>query len=275
MSGRSSKTGGKASRRGPRRLVAKKLREGFVEVASGQPQAAKPKPPPKPRALGKETGSLVERLARSLRKQRPKFAAALGKGAKPAELAEFEKELGEPLPASLRELFAWQGGRTLDSFFENQCLLGLDEARGVREGTLGFIKKYKMPPGYWSEKWVPFLSNGAGDYLCVDLGGAFGGRPGQLVDYFHDSDDRLLLWPSLDAFLEYIVVALEHGELEIDADGIVDIGGKEARKVRRRVLARWHPPDHSAKEPLVPVHRSERSSAHKRPSARRAPSSVR
>ncbi|MBN1203611.1 MAG: SMI1/KNR4 family protein [Myxococcaceae bacterium] len=245
MPGHSSKTGGKTNRGGP---------------------------PPKPRVLGKGTESLVERLARALRKRRPRFAAALGKGAKPAELARLEKELGEPLPASLRELFAWQGGRTLDSFFENQYLLGLAEARGVREGTLQFIKKYKMPPGYWSEKWVPLLSNGAGDYLCVDLGGAFGGRPGQLVDYFHDSDDRLLLWPSLDAFLEYIVVALEHGELKIDADGLVDIGGKEALKVRRRVLAGWSPPDHSAKEPLVPVQRSKRPGTRQRPSARRAPS---
>ncbi|WP_313518876.1 SMI1/KNR4 family protein [Pseudomonas sp.] len=59
--------------------------------------------------------------------------------------------------------------------------------------------------GWWQRGWVPFASNGGGDYLCLDLTPAPQGRVGQVIEVLHDVPQRVLVAPSFaDWFGDFI-----------------------------------------------------------------------
>jgi cell wall assembly regulator SMI1 len=64
---------------------------------------------------------------------------------------------------------------------------------------------------WWRPGWIPFLANGGGDNLCLDLEGSFNGRVGQVLEFWHIDTDRTVLYPSLDNYLETVVSSLESG----------------------------------------------------------------
>jgi cell wall assembly regulator SMI1 len=64
-------------------------------------------------------------------------------------------------------------------------------------------------PNWWLRAWVPFLSNGSGDHLCVDT------RTGALIAFWHDWEDRRQEHASLEDWLTALVEQAERGELEI------------------------------------------------------------
>lgn len=66
-----------------------------------------------------------------------------------------------------------------------------------------------MRATWWSEKWVPFAYNGAGDLQCVDLDPPSGGVVGQVVTYHHDRDLRERGADSLTHWLETLASDLE------------------------------------------------------------------
>lgn len=45
-------------------------------------------------------------------------------------------------------------------------------------------------PVWWWPKWIPFMENGGGDYLCVDMDPTLSGNLGQIVIYYHDETFR-------------------------------------------------------------------------------------
>jgi cell wall assembly regulator SMI1 len=64
---------------------------------------------------------------------------------------------------------------------------------------------------WWSPRWVPFLDNGGGDHQCIDMGGAFTGAEGQVINFWHDWESRNIVYPSLEKWLETFVASLEAG----------------------------------------------------------------
>lgn len=50
-----------------------------------------------------------------------------------------------------------------------------------------------IQPVWWDPAWIPFATNGGGDYLCIDLHPAIGGTFGQVIEVLHDAPDRCLL----------------------------------------------------------------------------------
>lgn len=55
-----------------------------------------------------------------------------------------------------------------------------------------------VQPVWWDPSWIPFATNGGGDYLCIDMRPAAGGTPGQVIEVLHDTPDRRLLAPTFD-----------------------------------------------------------------------------
>jgi cell wall assembly regulator SMI1 len=45
-------------------------------------------------------------------------------------------------------------------------------------------------PDWWCRGWVPFLGNRNGDHVCLDLTAETKGEAGQLLKFWHDSEDR-------------------------------------------------------------------------------------
>jgi cell wall assembly regulator SMI1 len=68
-------------------------------------------------------------------------------------------------------------------------------------------------PRWWRRGWVPFLANGGGDHLCLDLDAESGVTTGRLVALWHDWEKRKFEYDSLDAWLDGLVSSMEAGEL--------------------------------------------------------------
>lgn len=81
----------------------------------------------------------------------------------------------------------------------------LDELDAALDtGCFDDQRNLKSDPGvarcWWSRHWIPFLSDQAGTYVCIDTGPAEGGDSGQVILFEHDSPVRRLLARSVEEF---------------------------------------------------------------------------
>lgn len=61
---------------------------------------------------------------------------------------------------------------------------------------------------WYHHGWLPFATNGAGDYLCCDTAPAKGGKKGQVISYDHESGKRELLASSMKEWLSQVAEEL-------------------------------------------------------------------
>ncbi|WP_157170910.1 SMI1/KNR4 family protein [Nocardia araoensis] len=138
-------------------------------------------------------------------------------GASAADIDDVVRRVGDRLPPLLRDLLTWRNGQSEDYFGSLEFYWSLMSAGDIAS-TMDEMARIAATEGLdeleWSTAWVPFLQNSFGDYLCIDLQGAFGGEPGQLIKYGHDDEFRNIVWPSLEAWLETLVAAFEAGMFE-------------------------------------------------------------
>jgi cell wall assembly regulator SMI1 len=74
---------------------------------------------------------------------------------------------------------------------------------------------------WWNPGWIPFADNGGGDYYCIDMAPAEGGREGQVISHSHESGEHKVLAASLADYLDDLANALEANTLEYsEEDGI-------------------------------------------------------
>lgn len=66
---------------------------------------------------------------------------------------------------------------------------------------------------WWNPRWIPITHDGGGDHDCIDLDPAEGGTAGQIIEMWHDMDDRSLIAPSFTAWVAHFVAELEQGNL--------------------------------------------------------------
>lgn len=153
---------------------------------------------------------LLQRLDELLRRHRPDYYATLNPPATAAELAAFEQEFDLTLPSELRQWFAWHDGQQgFDSFFQNNCLQSLDGAAESMRINRELLADGDFVPNWWRPGWVPFLENGGGDHVCVDLEGTFTGQAGQIMEHWHDGEARTVLFPDLGSWLAAVVRGYE------------------------------------------------------------------
>ncbi|MCE9581721.1 MAG: WGR domain-containing protein [Planctomycetes bacterium] len=234
------------------RLVAEKVGKGYIEKPGG---AAAPKLAGAP---SKDDATLIERLDRWMNEHRRDYVRELAKGASAKDIAKLEKSVGHPLPDALKALLMWRGegrGRLQGNF----ALMSVGEIAGGRDVLNGLLEGGEFDaPAWWRKDWVPFLANGGGDHLCVDLGGAFGGVPGQVLEFRHDDEARKILYPSVDAWLSVFVETLEAGAWDVEDGGFFTADPKAIDKVRARVCP-GYPKAHSAEEESGPKKAASRA----------------
>lgn len=161
---------------------------------------------------------LIERLDRWLAAERPDYYARLQPGATNASLDAFEARFSLRLPEPFRAFYHWRNGQELScsaSFEHNRRFSSLEEIADTKEMLDGMIGSDFEDPRWWRRGWVPFLANGGGDHLCLDLTAEDGGAPGQLVTFWHDWDNRSIKYPSFEAWLEQLVDSMENGTLPL------------------------------------------------------------
>jgi cell wall assembly regulator SMI1 len=163
-------------------------------------------------------GELIERLDRWLRANRPGYYAHLQPGVTEAQLDRLNARFSIALPDGFRQLYRWRNGHDMhssESLQHNLMFSSLEDIARIKELMDSMIGSDFEDPRWWRRSWVPFLENGAGDHWCLDLLAEDGGRPGQVITFYHDWDQRPIRFPSLETWLEHLVGSMESGTLEV------------------------------------------------------------
>ena len=161
---------------------------------------------------------IIERMDRWLAKNRPEYFAILQTGATNDQLNVFEAQFSFELPAAFRQLYRWRNGQSSMSSASlqmNWSFLTLAEIADTKELLDGMIGHDFDDPRYWRRGWVPFLHNGGGSYLCLDLTAEDGGERGQLLAFWKANEDRPVEFPNMEAWLSDLIASMEDGSLEV------------------------------------------------------------
>ena len=172
-----------------------------------------------------------KRIELALANDFPAIRKSLGKGATEKTLAKLEKQLGVKLSADILASLAIHNGQnvegTLFSDRDNGDFYLLPVTEIVSDwkmlkmlvGIGEFEDQTSRPDkgirdDWYNLGWIPLLSNGGGDLICVDLAPAKGGKKGQVLMMNHDSASRQLLAKSFKEFLSHMADEIEDGSLE-------------------------------------------------------------
>lgn len=162
--------------------------------------------------------ALVRRLDRWLAANRPEYYARLQPGVSDGGLDAFEARFTLKLPVLFREFYRWRNGQEptcTASFQDNRMFSSLEEVAEAKETLAGMIGSDFEDPGWWRRGWLRFLANGSADYLCLDVTAEAGGRPGQIVAFWHDWEDRSVEYNSFEEWLQALVGSMEGGTREL------------------------------------------------------------
>ena len=162
----------------------------------------------------------------------PDLLDHLEPGAERADLAAAEARLMMRLPTALRTFYGFHNGTidfaVLPALEPDQSAFGplsLDEIEFIEleedsdETEDDFDADPGVRPEFWNPMWIPFAAAGdRGDYLMLDMAPARGGRAGQVIEWRHDTNERRLVAPSLEALLKQVADGMKVGKYAYDAD---------------------------------------------------------
>src|SRR5262249_30106250 len=114
----------------------------------------------------------LARIDRWLASHRPDYYAQLRAGASVGELADFEGHLHVTVPMACADLYRWRNGQQSDcseALTQNWMFMPLGDIAETKELMDGMIGFDFEDPRWWRRGWIPFLHNGGGSYLCLDL----------------------------------------------------------------------------------------------------------
>lgn len=155
----------------------------------------------------KDIQETISRLEAHLEATRADYCTCLKPALSDADLDRLEKQHQMKLPADLRALYQWKNGQhdsCFDAFVNNSTFVPLEEALDTAAELTSMIGTDFETENWWNAQWIPIFHNGGGDYICYDLGGAFTGNHGQLIEFWHADSDRNVIAPSLNAFLSQL-----------------------------------------------------------------------
>jgi nitrous oxidase accessory protein NosD/cell wall assembly regulator SMI1 len=135
-------------------------------------------------------------------------AGTMKGGASSASLATLSTAVfeGGPLRDDVAAFFQWHDGQSKVASVhpdDNRTPMSIDEAVEAWTFLCDPTEEVQQP---WSATWLPLLTNGAGDYLCVETAGD---DAGTLVEYWHADEDRKRRYEGLDAWANEVIAALE------------------------------------------------------------------
>lgn len=185
-------------------------------------------------------------LAHALTQHFPQVRAHVRAGVTSAALDAAEANLGFSFPQEVRETYQTADGQDgpLPGVLLGLTWLPLDEV--VREHAAWLELAADAPgltsrpagavqPVTFSARWLPFASDSAGNGLAVDLAPGPAGKAGQIITYGPDERERLVLAPTLPAFLAWVAEQVEAGRVTV-AGGNVRLDGAGSFLDRAREL---------------------------------------
>lgn len=157
--------------------------------------------------------AILERLGQWLHQHRRRYAAGLLPGASAAELDATQTALGITLPPDLRALLTWHNGQSGDFIGHLENNWDLMSAGRIMEAKHELDAGDRTQTG-WQPAWLPFLEDDDGNHLFLDTS-----QPGNPVrEFWQGNPDHATAAPSLAAWLEQFVAAVEKGQYHEDSE---------------------------------------------------------
>jgi cell wall assembly regulator SMI1 len=176
-------------------------------------------------SLSAAAESLWQTLELRLARAHPGLLARLPAGADVRALDAIERELGVRLPPLARAIYLVHDGigmphikdrRVCQSYFlslADALSAWRSQRDALREGRFGDLRIERVGgpvrADWWNTRWLPIASTATGDFDCIDVDPAQGGRPGQVITYWHDDRERFVRAPDLAEYLLEEVDAAE------------------------------------------------------------------
>lgn len=177
---------------------------------------------------------LLSRLDEWYAAHLPAVHATLRPGVTDADLDDFEIRNTLRLPPAFRALYRWHDGQdwSVGGVFglDFMPLTQVDQISAMWQnfaaGDLAHLNVdiyvVSHPTGAIREQYVlpaalPFLSDGGGNYVALDLAPDLRGQPGQIVTTGRDEIHRYVLAPELETFLREYLSRLETGRVTVQA----------------------------------------------------------
>ena len=162
----------------------------------------------------------------------PAVHATLRPGATDAELDAFEERTGLKLPPDFRALYRWHDGQNWSvggvlgpdfqplSTVESQWTTWREIADDEELAMNVHIYTASHPTGaireqYAESGWLPFLADGGGNGVALDLHPDVAGRVGQIITMGRDEEHRYVLAHSTEEFLRTFLARLESGQVKV------------------------------------------------------------
>ncbi len=166
---------------------------------------------------------LWERYEKWLSKHASELLSELNDGASEWEIEEAEATIAIDFPEEFKEsLLIHNGGQAGNGLIGNWELLNLreitaistDMEEAVEEGIFGNNScegTAKIKSYWWNPNWIPLVSSGSKEYICMDMDPAQNGVEGQIILFLYDEPHRLWLASSFQAWMKKFIVELEQG----------------------------------------------------------------
>lgn len=162
--------------------------------------------------------ALLVAIQSYLERERPDYVEKMMPGASTEALAAFESRFGVTMPAAFHALYRWHDGQDpwcFTGLVDNWSLMRLDDIIDGKEILDGMIGLDFEDPAWWRRGWIPFLHNGGGSHLCIDLRVEDGGTPGQLIEFWKADADRPVTYPNLEQWLIELHASMEDGTYSV------------------------------------------------------------
>lgn len=161
---------------------------------------------------------LIARLDRCLATTRTEYFAHLQPGVTTDQLDRFETRFNLRLPIEFRLMYEWKNGQesaNYQSLYMNWIFPPLEDIASTKEMLDEMIETDFDSPDWWRREWIPFLDNGGGDRLVLDLGSLGSHQPRPLITFWHDSPKRNICYASMEVWLKDLVESMENGSLRL------------------------------------------------------------
>jgi cell wall assembly regulator SMI1 len=166
----------------------------------------------------------------------PKILAGLLPGAIDEAIRSTEEQLAVCFPRDVRASYAIHDGQrgTAPSFMGEWDLLSLEAVvkqwnllkelldAGTFTSADAVVETVGPVRGnWWNAKWIPVTHNGAGDFYCLDMDPAPGGKQGQIITYWHVNTPREKIADSFQELMKKFADDLYADKYRVKEDMLV------------------------------------------------------
>ncbi len=198
-------------------------RKKIVELLEGTPSAQTTST--KPKQLGAaDVAPLWKKLEAALKTKAPEVKRLLNKAAEEKQIVQLESTLAIALPDDFRASCQIHDGMQdgsqsivpegwLNEPYHLMSIAQIEsEWRSLKQlaesgefSTCETNSDEGIAAAWWHTSWIPFMSNGGGDSLCIDLTPTKSGSRGQIIQFSHETSRRRLVARSYAAFMNELL----------------------------------------------------------------------